>query len=233
MNILETSIRRLTCCVNGQFPRPWMTDVEHPEKVRIFIVGYNQATSCAAELIAHDAYIDALFNRNGRSCCELYKLLRGDAGPSRTHGNIDILKDGLAARELTDVIVTNAIFYSTPMSGDLAEVRHQGGKALGREIFVELLEVIRPAVLIAHGARTTRELGRVLFTKLPPAASKQEDGVSCVRVHTKLRGGPSYAPMVFVIPSLAPPKWNSWQAWAQPHLTETCDQVRETLSMGG
>lgn len=232
MNTLETSIRCLTRCVNGQFPRPWMTDVEHPEKVRIFIVGYNQATSCPAKLIAHDAYIDALFNRNGRLCRELYRLLRGDAGPSRTHKNIDILKDGLATRGLNDVMVTNAICYSTPMNGDLTTGKHPGGKALGRQIFAELLELIRPAVLIAHGARTTKELGRVLSTKLPAAASKQADGVSCVRVHTKLRGESPYAPMVIVVPSLAPPKWNSWQAWAQPHLTETCEQVRKALSMG-
>ena len=35
----------------------------------------NQATRFSAESIgSHDAYIDALFNRNGKSCRDLYEL---------------------------------------------------------------------------------------------------------------------------------------------------------------
>lgn len=64
--------------------------------------------------------------------------------------------------------------------------------------------------------------------KTPAAASKQSDDVSCAYVQTQMRGEP-YATIVFVIPSLAPPKWNGWQKWAQPHLAETCKQVRQFL----
>jgi hypothetical protein len=229
MNTLEDSIRRLTQPVNGQFPRPWMTDMMHPEKARIFIVGYNQATGFPAALVGdHNAYIDALFNRNGRLCRKLYEQMRGDKGPSQTRKNIDALRGGLTSVGINDVIETNVICYSTPMSGDLAHVKNQGGKAVGIKIFLELLGVIRPIILIAHGARTTKELGHVLSTKLRAAASNQADDVSCVHVHTQLRGE-SYAPMVFVIPSLAPPRWNGWLKWAQPLLAKTCEQVGKFL----
>ena len=232
MSTLEASIRRLTQPVNGQFPRPWMTNMAHPENARVFVVGYNQATGFPAALIgSHDDYMDALFNRNDRSCRKLYEQLRGDDGPSPTRKNLDKLREYLAREGLTDVVETNVICYSTPMSSDLTEMKNKGGKVVGRQIFEEILAIIRPKILIAHGAGTAKELGRVLSTQLPAAASNQADDVSCSRVDTHLRGE-SYAPIVFVIPSLAPPRWNVWQKWAEPHLAETCAQVRKFLDDG-
>jgi len=136
--------------------------MEHPEKARIFIVGYNQATGFpAAALVGrHNAYIDALFNRNGMSCRNLYQQMRGHKGPSQTRKNIDALRKGLANVGINDVIETNVICYSTPMSNALAYAKNQGGKAAGRKIFWEILGIIRPIILIAHGAGTTKELRR-------------------------------------------------------------------------
>ena len=99
MNTLEASLRRLTQPVNGQFPRPWMTDMEHPEKARIFIVGYNQATGFPAAALAggRNAYIDALFNRNGMSCRKLYEQMRYNKGRSnsKTRENVVALRGRL------------------------------------------------------------------------------------------------------------------------------------------
>jgi hypothetical protein len=94
MNTLEASIRRLTQPVNGQFPRPWMTDMAHPEKARVFIVGRNQAKvfPAAALVGGHEAYIDALFNRSGKSCRKLYEEMSGREGPSPTRENIYALR---------------------------------------------------------------------------------------------------------------------------------------------
>jgi len=228
LNALETSIRRLTQAVNGQFPRPWLTDMKHPEGARLFIVGYNQATIFRAATLDYDCYIDALFNRNGRSCLRLYERMRLPRDTSQAQRNLNALRECLASRGVIDVVQTNVICYSTPMARDLARVENRAGKLVGRQIFCEILGMIRPIVLIAHGARTTKELGRVLRKKLPRAASNPAEVVSCVRVHTQL-GGEPYAPMVFVIPSLSPPKWNSWQKWAQPHLAETCARASEFL----
>ena len=204
----------------------------HPEKARIFVVGYNQATGFPAALVgSHDDYIDALFNRNDRSCQKLYERLRGDDGPSPTRKHIDKLREDLAREGLDDVVETNVICYSTPMSSDLAQMQNKGGKAVGRQIFEEILAIIRPKILIAHGARTAKELGRVLSARLPAAAATKADHVSCARIHTYLRGE-SYTPIVLVIPSLAPPAWNVWQKWAEAHLAEACAQAREFLDDG-
>lgn len=227
VNTLEASIRRLTQPVSGQFPRPWMTDMTRPEKALVFVVGYNQATGFSVDKVYggdHNAYIDSLFNRNGKSCRALYEQIRGGKGPSPTRKNIDCLRNRLAKRGICDVLETNVICYAAPMGKDLA----QDGKAAGRPIFLEILRIIRPIILIAHGVKTRKKLGRVLSTKLPAAASNQADGVSCARVHTQPRGE-SYAPMVFVIPSLAPPEWNKWKNWAPPHLDQLCELVRKFL----
>ena len=105
MNTLEASLRRLTQPVNGQFPRPWMTDMEHPEKACIFIVGYNQATGFPAGALVggHNAYIDALFNRNGMSCRKLYEQMRYNKGRSnsKTRENVVALRGRLVQRSET------------------------------------------------------------------------------------------------------------------------------------
>jgi hypothetical protein len=82
--LLEGSIRRLTQPVNGQYPRPWMTEMMHPEEARVFVVGYNQATGFPAEQVGdHETYIDALFNRNEKSCRKLYEKFVGMKAPAQ------------------------------------------------------------------------------------------------------------------------------------------------------
>ncbi len=230
MHALEAAIRGLTMPVNGQFPRPWMTTMARPEDARIFVVGYNQATRFSAESIgSHDAYIDALFNRNGKSCRDLYEQARGPRGSSPTRRNLDALHEMLASEGLTNVLETNVVCYSTPMSSDMPSAEHHGGKAAGRAIFETVLTLIRPPILIVHGVRASRELGHVLGQTLPPAAADQEAGVSSICARARWPSDP-YAPKVFVIPSLAPPAWNVWSRWAPSHLTTLCVQVSDALN---
>lgn len=227
MHALEAAIRGLTRPLNGQFPRPWMTTMTHPEEARIFVVGYNQATRFSIESVgSHDSYIDALFNRNGRSCRDLYARARGSRGPSPTRRNLDALHEMLASAGFADVLETNVVCYSTPMGGDMACAEHHGGKAAGRAIFETILTLIRPPILIVHGVRASRELGHVLRQMLPAPAADQAAGVSTIRADAQWPRDP-YAPRVFVIPSLAPPAWNAWSRWAQPHLETLCQQVSD------
>jgi hypothetical protein len=159
---LEASIRRLTQPVNGQYPRPWMTDMKRPEEARVFIVGHNQARAFPVEKVRdHDTYMDALYNRKGQLCRELYDKICDGEGSTPGRKNIDTLRKGLANLRIDDVIETNVICYSTPMSKDLTHARHQGGKEAGRAIFLEILWMIRPIVLIAHGVATKKELSTV------------------------------------------------------------------------
>ena len=83
-------------------------------------------------------------------------------------------------------------------------------------------------VLIVHGAGAKKELERVLSIELPEAASNEEDVVSWEDVKTPVLGE-LYSPRVFVIQSLAPPKWSDWYKWAPQHLVDTSKQVREFI----
>ena len=102
MSSLEIRIRALTAPKNGQYPRPWMS-CSVPGSSRVFVVGFNQATPLSVT-ISHDAYIDALFNRNGCSIRELFNEARGGRGPSLSRRNIGDLSSRLAKRGVMDVL---------------------------------------------------------------------------------------------------------------------------------
>ena len=226
---LETAVRELTRPINGQYPRPWMTEMADPENAEVFIVGYNQATGFPVGSInSHETYVSALFNVKSGSCRRLYDKMRGNNGPSPTRKNIDSLNKMLLAERIEKIIETNVICYSTPMSSDLGSHAHTGGKEAGREIFLELIRTIRPKVLIAHGEGTKKELERVLGVKAP-ALPENGDGAVC-SVHQQVAGlGAPYDPMIIFVPSLAPPKWNSWSNWAPAHLKAVASQASKFL----
>jgi hypothetical protein len=219
MNAMEALVRRYsTQSVNGQRLRLYTTRMAHPENARVGLLGFNQATGFPADKVSPDQYVAAMLDgRRGRA---LYEELRGERGPSRTRQNIDRLSERLGG----DVLEFNVVCYATSMGGDLTDTKNPGGKASGRQACLDVLTAARLPVLIVHGSRAAKELGHMLSASLPPPASKLIDGVSCRHVQTQLRGQP-YAPLVFVIPSLAPPAWNRWQNWAEPHIAEVAAAV--------
>lgn len=208
MNAFEQSIFAATRPLNGQLPRPWMTDLSNPLDARVFIVGRNPARTYDASMLAHVRHVDALFNRNGQSCRGLYDEL---VESSATRRNIDLLNGMLKQAGVDQVLETNVICYSSPMSADLDEPRHAGGRTAGEAVFRLLLDSIRPRVLIAHGAATIRDLAAIIDFPLPPA--RAEPGVPA-----SVKAGDM---TIILLPSLAPPAWNRWQRWAHPHLQET------------
>lgn len=195
-----------------------MTDSTAPEKSKVFLVGKNQAkTFPVARLRGHDQHMDALFNRNGESCRSLYDQLYPQ--PSPTRGNIDRLVQRLNADGVTDVLETNVICYSTPMSSDLAQAAHAGGRARGTELFRGLLDLLQPRVLIAHGSGTLDILSRLLGTggfDIPENAEK-----ASFREVGRIR--------VYPIPSFAPPAWNKWSRWAGAYFDRLAKSVAEIV----
>jgi len=188
----------------------------------VFTVGRNQRNGFGVEAVgSHEDYLDALFNRNGSSCRGLYDRLT--AKPSPTRLNTDRLVSKLDQVGITEVLETNVICYSTPMSSDLRSREHLGGKERGTELFRTLLEIIKPKVLIAHGAGTAKDLGRLLVASLPSVPS----------VPDKTARATVGDMAIWVIPSLAPPKWNSWMRWADEHLDLVCREVAEHLELAG
>ena len=220
--LLEVRIAKLTKPLNGQYPRPWMTNSRSPWCVPVFTVGRNQRNGFSEEAVgSHKKYLDALFNRNGSSSRGLYDLLTEKPSPTRI--NTDRLVSKLADVGITEVLETNVVCYSTPMSSDLRSREHLGGKERGTEIFRTLLEVVKPKVLIAHGAGAAKDLSTLLETPLP--------SVPTVPGMTARATAGDMA--VWVIPSLAPPKWNSWMRWADEHLDFVCREVAAHLGLPG
>jgi hypothetical protein len=213
----EQAIREATRPLNGQLPRPWMTDLSDPLSAEVFIVGRNPARSYEAGALAHARHLDALFNRNGESCRGLYQELV--SAPSLTRNNIDLLRDLLREAGVTRVLETNVICYSSPMSADLADPKHIGGRRAGEDIFRLLLGAARPRVLIAHGSGTIKDLARILDAQLPKASAR------AARPATVDVGGMR----LICLPSLAPPAWNRWQAWAIPHLKEAASMAATSI----
>ncbi len=208
MNSFEEVVKQLTLPLNGQYPRPWMTRLSDPTRARVFIVGKNQAKGYLVEKVgSHARHIDALFNRNGQSNRSLYDEITGGQ-PSPTRLNVEGLTTRLERLGVPEVLETNVICYSTPLSVDLSLPSHTGGKKRGQEIFRTLLHFIRPSVLIVHGAGASRELAKLLGTDLPEPPT----------VPSTFHRRETDHGIVFVIPSLAPPEYNKWSSWAPEYL---------------
>jgi hypothetical protein len=194
-----------------------MTDLTDPLGARVLIVGRNPARGYDATTLDHTRHLDALFNRNGESCRGLYDELVGE--PSPTRRNIDMLRALLADAGVDQVLETNVICYSSPMSADLTKPAHAGGREAGTAIFRLLLDHVRPRVLIAHGAGTIRDVAAIVGADLPPACSAPG-----VPAHTE-----SFGMRLILLPSLAPPAWNRWQGWAREHLRAAAEMAAASL----
>lgn len=218
----ESVIDELTKPLNGQYPRPWMTDLSAPLSAKVLIVGRNQAKGYDVSRLSHTRHMDALFNRNGESCRKLYNEMTGDS-PSPTRRNIDRLRKLLEQEGVHDVLETNVICYSTPMSSDLNKQLHVGGEARGTEIFRTILRFIRPSVIISHGSGTIKDLGKVLGYELPTPEGRPGAPISTLVDEVT----------VFSIPSLAPPEWNKWASGAAAHLEAVANEVACILDSTG
>jgi hypothetical protein len=205
----ETVISRLIEPLNGQYPRPWMTDSTNPLSASLFIVGKNQANGYGVGRLTHQRHLDSLFNRAGESCRRVYEEMTG-LSPSPTRVNTNRFRAILEKEGITGILETNVVCYSTPMSSDLGLPQHTGGTARGTDIFRTLLHFVRPKVLIAHGSGTRDTLGRLLGAPLPAPPTTLTEPLAV----------PVKGMRVFVIPSLAPPQWNQWSSWAEPYLTK-------------
>lgn len=214
----EVAISTLTKPLNGQYPRPWMTDLTDPLSADVFIVGKNQRNGYETNRLTHERHVAALFNRNGESCRRVYDEMTA-LRPSPTRLNTDRFRRTLAAEGISRVLETNVVCYSTPMSSDLRLPRHMGGTIRGSDIFLALLHFIQPKVLIAHGSGTRDTLTQLLDSPLPAPP------VSISEAQPVIVG----ALKVFVIPSLAPPQWNQWQNWAEPYLVKVAKAVASAL----
>lgn len=215
----EEAIMQLTAPINGQYPRPWMTKLTDPCHAKVFIVGKNQAKGYSVGKVGrHERHIDALFNRNGESCRGLYDEITNNK-PSSTRLQIDKLVHKLEDRKVKEILETNVICYSTPMSDDLRLPGNLGGSRRGEDIFRFLLSAVKPKVVIVHGAGATKGLSTILSNSIN-GPSNNAGEVSSTKVDDFI---------IVTIRSLALPEYNKWSAWAQLHLDAVADFVEGCL----
>jgi hypothetical protein len=221
-NQFEAKIRKLTKPINGQYPRPWMTKMKRPDQASLFIVGYNQAKIFEKRNVgSHKRFVDAMFNRNGQDCRNLYDQVTEKSSNTRPH--IDALTTLLERKGVADILETNVICYSTPMGNDIGNSIHEGGFEHGTVIFETLLDSIRPKSLIVFGSNTREKIERLFDGKLPDLPTGPDDLV----IANPKRGG--YSPTLYLIRSLAPPGYNKWHTWAEAHLELVTDAVAMQL----
>ncbi|WP_250491044.1 hypothetical protein [Caballeronia sp. INML2] len=199
-----------------------MTEMRTPRSAKVFIVGANQAKHFPVTAVDHNRHLDALFNRNGETCRGLYDELY--PRPSKTRPNLDDFENRLAAAGVTAVLQTNVVCYSTRMSADLRQKQHLAGRKMGGRIFEELLKAICPKVVILHGVGTCDAFEKQFNVLVPRPAANEEDGIRSSRVAVN-----DITFEVIVIPSLAPPAFNRWSAWADRHLDAVSAHVAARL----
>ena len=196
--------------------------MKNPLEAEVFIVGKNQKKGYSVCKISHQRHLDALFNRNGESCRGLYDELSGGK-PSPTRKNTDDLVARLNKRNIHNILETNVICYSTPMSSDLSNSIHSGGAKKGEEIFRYLLTEIAPSVIIVHGADSVKRISSILKASLKLKRLRVPDCSDDIcDVQTDKH-------MVIPIPSLAPPAFNKWSQWSNGYLDEVASRVCEKL----
>ncbi len=166
-----------TAPVDGQYPRPWMTDLTDLTQADCFIVGRNQRNGYDVDLVGDQTrHVDALFNRNGQTCRGLYEQL---CETSPTRQNIDRLSERLK-RIGAKVLETNVVCFSTPMSADLTNSQRR----VGTEIFEWVYNRVAPKVIVVHGAGAAKDLARIdtsgcrvieMPSLAPPAYNKWHD----------------------------------------------------------
>ena len=169
--------------------------------------------------MSYERHVAALFNRPPEGCRRLYDELTSHS-PSPTRKNIDALVGRLADVGVENVLETNVICYSTPMSNHLRHTTHAGGAKRGEDIFRFLLSSIDVRVLIVHGAGAVRKLESILQCDLPDPPNLADNGLASRCLGDML---------ILTIRSLAPPEYNKWSRWASAHVTRVAEAAAHHL----
>jgi hypothetical protein len=190
--LFEELIRAKTTPRGGAYPRPWMTDT-NPEQAKVLIVGASSAKPFhCTDVGDHNQFLDALWNRNGRSCRAMYEA--ATTKPSRTRPNLDRLSGMLAACGLTSM-QTNVSCASARYDAELSDE----DRAHGTEIFKAVVEHVPWRAMIIYGVGASERFGRAFGMSMPQVPTPDS-----APVQVNFRGR-----IVFVSPTLAPPSYRT------------------------
>lgn len=190
-----------------------MTDTD-PGQADVLIVGASSAkTFYVAEVGNHEQFLDALWNRNGRTCRAMYRA--ATTKPSPTRPNLDRLSAILAERGLTS-LQTNVSCASAPYDAELP----QEDRAHGTELFEAVVAHVRWKAMIVYGVGASGRFGRAFGVEVPPVPPPDS-----TPVFTKLQGRP-----VFISPTLASP---AYRASVWPYLERVVAEIGERTKATG
>ena len=228
----EKKISELTQLINGQYPRPWMTDLKRPENAKALVVGMNPATAYTKKHVkSHSQFMDVHFNRNGHDCRSFYATVRAEddrpSSPSRI--NIETLTKKLVENEISEILETNIYCYSTPKFRDLNKKEHPGGKEKGLEIFEVILAGIRPKIIILHGAKVRKEFVKIFDRTIPTFPMVGTIPKKTTELFKSKVRFETHTSTVFVIPSLSAPGSDHWKSWADDYLVSVVKSVKRHL----
>lgn len=192
----------------GQFPVPWFTDLENATRARVLLVGQNPEYGIPEEGLTPARFQDALFRRKGES---LRSLCTEDpeAGPTLFRTNAETLCRDLA---FARVVETSVVSFAPPRVGELQLPSRDDAAGQEAEIFLNLLDAIRPQVLLLHGGSTLR-LARKHLQGMPSMPMPvRPEGIHALPADVSVGNG-SFRTHLIVIPSLVPPQFPTWSAW--------------------
>lgn len=222
MTDLEAQLRPILAPLpygGGEYLRPWMTTSRQPLDCKVWVVGANPAkTFPASQVGSFEDYIDALFNRNGKSMRRLYDTIT-EGRPSRTRHNLDRVTLALSQAGIEDVLETNLNCYPTRMSADLNAPSRREGRDRGEQIFSALLEAIEPKVFWLHGSGASKRFRRDHLPTLPRRANDQS-----LCLHE------ADGRLFLLTPSLAPPAFNAWKRQFEGVLADACRTIKSRVS---
>lgn len=189
--ILEDAISPFVETVDGYFPRPWFTRHD-PMDCTLLLVGASSAKSFPAGDLQKSDLMNALFNRAGTSCCDLYQ--RFVASPSPSRQNLD-----RAIQVLEDagwrVMQTNVTCASAALDSQISPEARRNGT----ELFKAVMNHVPWRAMVIFGSGAAKRFRRITGVEMPPMADADAQPIA------GLLGGKPF----FVIPTLAYPGYRS------------------------
>ena len=196
--------------------RPWMCAGD-PAEARVFLVGANAATEFPTALVDRTEYLDALV-AGGPRLRGIYDVVR-DGRPSPTRANIDGVVATLTRHGTGPVTETNVWALPTP---SLRELQRRDPSLVESSgvVLPELVRILDPVALIIHGTAASEEAANILERHL--RAAEPTDPVR------RFDGQPK----VFTLPSLSPPRANSWLQRSTSLLDALASEIASLVRAG-
>lgn len=168
----EALLRRLAQTTSGPYLRPFTPDAAW-RSARVFIVGTNPATPLRDEFGSFDKYWHAL--TCDPAAFDAVYLAKRSGKPSKTTARIKRFETPLTGM---GVLRANACALPSKRWSELPAGERREQLTTGLQILRALVEICRPAAILAHGKEGVRAVSTLFATPLDPYAPLLRQSVS-------------------------------------------------------